>query len=125
QNGVRSDLVIRPSIDGRPLAVDFFQKKAGTSGPLQISQIKPDATQEATEWSLRLTMREGGFVECKDEFQFQAPDANYQPSLEIHATKGDTNWTHFDGRYYIAFGEPRKYGVMRVQTERQRATVLL
>jgi hypothetical protein len=110
------DLTVPLPRDGTPVQVDLLQGKAGSSGDLEISQVKPDWRQ-ATEWSLSLRMLDGGLIEHNEEFPFLAPETGYQPVVELHFRKGDTNWTtQVVKNYYIAFGQPRKYGWLQVRS---------
>lgn len=124
-NGVRQNLGIRVPKDGAPVRVDFFQKQATSTGQLEIRQNKPP-WREAAEWSFRISIPDGGFVENGDEFQFEAPESNYQPTVEYHFTKGETNWTtQVVKQFYIAFGQPRKYGWLRIESNLGQETVIL
>jgi hypothetical protein len=117
--GVRSNLGVRAPRDGTPVRVDFLSRKVGDAGPLEISQVKPDYEhwQQATEWTFRMAIPDGGFVEHAEEFPFQAPETGYQPAIEFHFKNGETNWTTtFQKQYYIAFGQPRHYGRLVVET---------
>jgi len=125
ENGIRTSLAVRVPKDNTPVRVDFFQKKASASGQLEVSQDKPP-WREASEWSFRMSIQDGGLVENQDEFQFQAPDANYQPTAECHFTKGDANWTtQVVKNYYIMFGQPRKYGWLRIESNLAQETIFL
>jgi hypothetical protein len=125
EKGYRPDLAIRIPKDNTPVRVDFFQKQANPTGQLEISQNKPPR-QEAAEWSFKMTIPDGGFVENQDEFQFEAPETNYQPSIENHFVKSETNWTtHVTKSYYITFGQPRKYGWLRIESDLDQETVFI
>lgn len=125
QNGIQTDLTVRVPKDNTPIRVDFVQKKAGASGQLEVSQSKPP-WREATEWSFTLSIPDGGFVESSEEFQFEAPETNYQTTVQLHFAKGETNWrTRLKKSYYIAFGQPRRYGRVRVETDLSQESVFL
>lgn len=113
--------------DGSPVRVDFFNRKTGTEGQLEVSQVKPayGAWQTATGWSYRLAIPDGGFVETRDEFAFEAPASGYQPVVEFKFQKNDPNWTErIDKTFYIAFGSPRKYGRIHIETTMTTGTIL-
>ena len=133
QTGVSEYVDIRVPLDGIPIRVDFFNRTAGSQGQLEFSNVKPRLSfdgnprgipvgpdgqkMELPEWSFHLSIPEGGFVEHNDEFPFQAPEAGYQPTLDFHFKAGATNWTdQLQKQYYIAFGQPRKYGRIRFET---------
>lgn len=125
KNGITPTVGVRVPRDNSPVKIDFFQKKATPNGQLEISQNKP-MMKDATEWSFRLRIVDGGFVENQDDYEFEAPETNYRPIIEYHFKKGETNWTsHFDGKYYIAFGQPRKYGWIHFESSLSQETVFI
>lgn len=125
ENGIRLKVDVRIPKDNTPVRVDLLQKQASASGQLEISQIKPP-WQAATNWSFRMSIPDGGFVENQDEFQFEAPETNYEPVIEYRFQKGETNWTsHVTKQFYIAFGQPRKYGWLRIESNLAQETVFL
>ena len=128
QHGMSSTLDFSVSTpDGSPVRVDFFNQKVGKDGQLEISQNKPayGQWQTATGWSYRLAIPDGGFVETSDEFPFEAPTSGYQPVVEFKFQKGDTNWTErINKTFYVAFGNPRKYGRIHVETTMTTGTIL-
>jgi hypothetical protein len=69
---------------------------------------------------------DGGLFEHGEEFAFTAPETGYQAMVNLQFTKGETNWTtQFVGNYYIAFGQPRKYGWLRIESDLAQETVFL
>jgi hypothetical protein len=128
QRGISPLLEVPVPRDGSPVYVDFTGRKVGSSGHLLISQVKPEylEAKKATAWSFRMAIAEGGFIEQNDEFPFEAPESGYQPIVELQFNKGQTNWTTWLKRnYYIAFGQPRRYGVLDVDTLMGSGTVRL
>jgi hypothetical protein len=125
EHGIRLDVAARVPKGGTPVSVDFFQKQASPNGQLEITQIKPP-WQTATNWSFRMSIPSGGCIENNDEFQFEAPESGYQPTVEYNFTKGGTNWTtQTTKRFYIVFGEPRKYGWLRIESNLAQETIFL
>ena len=125
QNGIRPNLAIRIPKDGTPIRVDFFQKQASATGQLEISQNKPP-WQGATNWSFSLSIPDGGLVENQDEFQFEAPETGYQPKIEYNFAKAEPDWTtHVTKQFYIVFGQPRKYGCLRFESDISQETVFV
>lgn len=119
QYGVNKHLGVSAPADGQPVRVDFFTRKLGESGQLEVIKTTPtrDGNRGAKEWRLRLSLPDGGFVAHNDEFPFEAPTMDYQPTLEFHFIPGDPNWTDtVKGDFYIAFGNPRRYGRIRIGT---------
>ncbi len=124
-NGMRSDVWVRIPKDNTSVRVDFFQKQASPTGQLEISQNKPPF-QGATNWSFSLSIPDGGLIENQDELQFEAPETGYQPSVEYDFTKGETNWTtQVTKQFYITFGQPRKYGWLRIESNLAQETIFL
>jgi hypothetical protein len=124
-NGMRRSVSVRIPKDNTPVRVDFFQKQASATGQLEISQNKPP-WQGATNWSFSLSIQDGGLIENQDEFQFAALETGYQPTVGYDFTKGETNWTtHAIKQFYIAFGQPRKYGWLRIESDIAQETIYL
>lgn len=116
---------VRVPKNNNPVQVDLLQKRAGATGQLEISQNKPP-WQGATNWAFRMSIPDGGLVENRDEFQFAAPESGYQPTVEYDFTKGETNWTtQVTKQFYIAFGQPRKYGWLRIESNLAQETIFL
>jgi len=127
QYGLARSLDFSSPRDGSSVRVDFLNRKTGSDGQMEVSQVKPayGSWQSATSWSYRLTIPDGGFVETSEEFPFQAPESGYQPTVDFNFQKSDPNWTErLDKTYYIAFGNPRRYGRIHVQTSISSGTIL-
>jgi len=134
QYGVYRSVGVTAPRDGTPVYVDFFTRQVSSDGQLEISQKKPVLEQyrnaaefeaNVKEWSYRLAIPDGGLVETTEEFPFEAPLTGYQPVVEYNFQKGDTNWVErIDKTYYIAFGNPRKYGRIHVSTAISSGTSL-
>jgi hypothetical protein len=117
--GVRSSFPINLKNDGTPVQVDMLERKTG-QGALSISQVKPTLEQlsSARQWSFRMEIPDGGFIEYNDEFPFEAPATGYRPVLEFNFQAGQTNWaTRVSQDYYIKFGNPPRYGRLHLETE--------
>ena len=116
---------VRVPKDNTPVRVDLLQKQASATGQLEIKQAKPP-WQGATNWSFSLSIPDGGLIENQDEFQFQAPEAGYQPTVEYDFAKGETNWTtQVSKQFYIVFGQPHKYGWLRIESNIAQETIFL
>ena len=119
QQGVSPDFPIHIPRDGTTVIVDVMKRKVGDVGQIQISESKPEQKiwKQATNWSFRMEIPDGGFVETKDEFMFEAPVSDYQPVVDFQFQKGDANWKEaISKKYYIKFGSPPHYGRLEVQT---------
>jgi hypothetical protein len=120
QYGIAKDWGFSTPLDGAPVWVDFLNRKTGNEGQMEISAVKPDRLKQerANEWSFRMSISDGGFIEENDEFPFEAPDSGYQPTVEFHFKIGEPGWTDtIHESYYIAFGQPRKYGRLDLDTQ--------
>jgi hypothetical protein len=122
QYGVNSHLGISAPKDGAPVWVDFFQRKVGGSGQMKVSKLTPErirgGSRDAKEWRLTLSIPDGGFVEVvDDQFPFYPPETGYRPVLDFHYPPDLEGWTDTIKRqYYIAFGNPRRYGRIKIDT---------
>lgn len=120
QYGVKSYFGVLAPTDGTPVWVDILQRKSGgQAGQLSISKTTPpyEKWKEATEWYFRMEISDGGFVEYKDEFPFEAPASGYQSVVEFSFRKDETNWTiNLNKDYYIQFGNPPRYGRLHLET---------
>jgi hypothetical protein len=68
----------------------------------------------------------GGFIEEEDAFPFTAPETGYQTTVDLTFVKGEPDWaTQISKTYYIAFGQPQKYGWLRVEANIAQQTVFL
>ena len=127
QYGVRQDYWVQAPLDGTKVSVNLLERKTG-SGPLEISQLKPEYAKwkTATEWSFSMRIPNGGFVEEAEEFPFHPPEAGYRPEVAFQFQKGATNWTT-DVRkdYYIKFGNPALYGRLHLETSISASSAIL
>jgi hypothetical protein len=117
--GVTPDFPVSAPRDGTPVLVDLLHRKFGAEGQLEIKQVKPEYldAKKATAWRFRMEIKDGGLLEHNDEFPFEAPQNGYQPVVDFDFKLGATNWTTMLSRhYYIAFGQPRRYGWLKVET---------
>jgi hypothetical protein len=117
---ISASLNVQIPRDGTPVNVDFINRNFGASGQLQTSQIKPnyESWKTASEWSFRMSISSGGFVEENDEFPFLAPENGYQPIVEFVFKADQPDWqTALAKSYYIVFGSPQRYGRLDLQTD--------
>src|SRR6185312_6264275 len=90
------------------LKVDLLHQKTG-DGPLVIIAKKPEfpahggiiesfspsdgaKLASATNWSLTMTISDGGFIEENDEFAFNPPENGYQSMVNYSFQKGQKEW---------------------------------
>ncbi|MCU0772485.1 MAG: carboxypeptidase-like regulatory domain-containing protein [Verrucomicrobia bacterium] len=125
QRGMKKYFAVALPLDDTPLQVDLLARQSG-QGPLILRQTKPAYAdwKQAESWSFRMEIPDGGFVEHKDEFPFEAPANGYQAVVRFELQKGQSNWTTKVKRdYYIRFGSPPRYGRLQVETDVSRDTV--
>jgi hypothetical protein len=106
-------------INGQPIKADLLNRSAGANGQIEFSNIKPEYLQakQATSWSFKMEIPDGGFVEENDEFPFEAPESGYQSIVQFDFQKGQPGWTwDLQKNYYIKFGNPPKYGTLHLET---------
>jgi Carboxypeptidase regulatory-like domain len=92
--------------DGTPVEIDLFK---GVQVPLGSGQLRmalwrdsSDKNARVYDWSLQLTAPNGGLVETDEEFDFEAPQAGYQPSIMIDMPATNINWkAEVRSKYYI------------------------
>ncbi len=128
QYGIRPDFTVAVPKNGNPIRVDMLQRKAGDMGQLEMqSWIETDpATHRTTSWRLRLAIPDGGFVEHQDEFPFTAPEHGYQPELVFPPPNASNVRFGFSQKtYYIAFGQPRRYGRIQISASASTGNVML
>lgn len=119
QYGMKPHFGVTVPLDGTSVQVDLLERKTGASGQLKVSQIKPPSKEwkQATEWSFRMEIPDGGFVEYNDEFPFEAPERGYASVIEFQFRKGETNWVEgIKKDFYIKFGNPSRYGRLHLDT---------
>jgi hypothetical protein len=120
QYGVKSYYGVSVPVDGTPVRVDLLERKSGgRDGQLIISKTTPpyEKWKEATEWSFRMEIPDGGFVAENDEFPFEAPESGFRSVVQFDFQKGQTNWaTMMQKDYYIKFGTPPRYGRLHLET---------
>jgi len=118
QYGVKDYLGVSAPLDGTSVQVDLLERKTG-QGEMKISQTKPayENWKQATEWAFHMEIPGGGFVECNDEFPFEAPETGYKPAVAFNFQAGEANWmTNLSKDYYIKFGNPARYGRLHLET---------
>jgi len=117
--GVTPYFDVHVPIDGTTTKVDFLNRSAGNNGQMELSNIKPEYLQarQASEWSFKMEIPDGGFVEENDEFPFEAPENGYQPIVQFDFQKAQPGWTDtIQKDYYIEFGNPPRYGYLHLET---------
>jgi hypothetical protein len=125
EDDMRQSLAVQVPKDDTPIRVDLFKKEADAGGQLEISHTKQPLPED-TSWSFRVSLPDGGMLENTDEFQFEAPETGYQQDAEISFKKEENNWTtRVTKQFYVTFGQPPRYGWVRIDANLGQETVLL
>ena len=100
--------------DGTPIEIDLLngQKAAAGAGQLKLELFRDVSEKNAKtfDWKLQIAIPGGGLVKTEDEFAFQPPESNYQPSVLIDMPKTNQNWREdITSKYYIQLPDG-KYG---------------
>ena len=118
--GVSPDFRVAIPLDNTsPVRVNLLARYAGQDGQLILTQIKPayEKWKQATAWSFKMEIPDGGFVEESGEFPFEAPESGYQPVVAFDFQQQQSVWaTDVRKDYYIKFGNPPCYGHLHVDT---------
>lgn len=94
--------------DGTPLAISVDGQ-----GAHQVvlrcwsNEVQQTVSQRQYDWSLEVSVPDGGLLERKDAFDFQAPQDGYTPSdkVDMPSSLGD-QWRSFTDRsYFIRFAD--------------------
>jgi hypothetical protein len=120
QLGLKLDFPITIPRDGTPTRIDLLQRAISSSGQLELRQFKPNEKtwRDATYWSFEMVIPDGGFAEQHDEFPFEAPEIGYQPFIRFEYKKAEGLWAEgVSNNYYIKFGNPAKYGRLKIVTD--------
>ena len=95
------------SKDGQPVDVDLKTGKqvAAGQGDLRFERWANDKIKDERghfDWRLRIAVLDGGIIERKDQFAFEAPEEGYQNAIEIDmpASLGD-KWNYTVGESYF------------------------
>jgi hypothetical protein len=109
----------------RELLADKWKNPISFYGKV-VTFIWNDTSESGSSKSSATSDRNGFFsLTGVTGFAYEAPESGYQPVVEFRFQKGDTNWTErIDKTFYVAFGTPRKYGRLHVETTMTSGTIL-
>ena len=120
---------------GNSGTLDFLTGNASpTGGQLTVTTWKVTITREQMQmhtafpydWKAIVKIVDGGLLEYKDVYPFEAPESGYVPNSELseHVINGSIGGT-LDKQYYFYFGQPRKYGRMHIITDGDSPEVMV
>jgi hypothetical protein len=90
---------LKASINGAPGVI-----RLGRQGQVQVEAwANPPAayTGKSFDWRVRFSVPGGGIIESTQEFNFEAPQNGYNPSVEINMTSSQKNWAESVRKTYI------------------------
>jgi len=130
------NIELKLSGQGTTGTVDLLTGKISPSGgQLQVTVWKPTITTEQInvgkvfpyDWRIQIKIDDGGLVEHKDVFAFEAPESGYVPEYiaQLHVTNGASADVTVDKLFYFYFGKPQKYGRMHLRTDGDRSRVAI
>jgi hypothetical protein len=97
--------------------VKFLSKEDNTPiGTLLIEawgDTPKNWSQQHYDWSVRLTIPNGGLIESTNYFDFVAPESGYQPSVDIIMSKDQPGWSDTVGKWFF-LKLPAGYVRMRI-----------
>lgn len=104
-------------IDGRPMQVGLT---GSNSGDMTVAAWTSHPSQGAAKnapfaWKVRVAVPRGGLIAYEDQYQFEAPESGYVPSVEFNMPAGgiDGKWkSDFEQTYFVKLGNG-KYARMR------------
>ena len=102
--------------------VDLMTGQITSTGSLQVFANKPELQighPVRFPWSMKVTLKNGGFVETQEQLPFQAPDQGYASTLDFENTdpKASTWRCTVNATYYFHLTDSNIYGVMSVNTD--------
>jgi hypothetical protein len=92
--------------DGTPVELDLLRgvETSPTDGQLKLELWRDlsDKNAKIFDWKLQLSAPSGGLIETDEEFDFEAPQSGYQPSIVIDMPATNANWQgEVRSKYYI------------------------
>jgi hypothetical protein len=98
--------------DGTPVEVDLTTGRVSPQGHLRVEAWTEDQVKDARQhynWRCRISVPNGGLVERKGQFDFEAPADGYNPSDEIVMPRTAEKWQPQAKRSYFIRLAGNKY----------------
>ena len=99
-----SSRTYRAPRNGTPVEVDLTTGRMSGQGHLRVEAWTEDRTKDAKQhynWRCRISVPQGGLVERKGQFDFQAPADGYKPSDDIVMLQTAEKWQPQGQREYF------------------------
>ncbi len=105
--------------DGSPAEIKLLTgEKVDHGGDLRVRvRGAPNAANLSTafDWTTKIEMINGGFLECADQFPYFAPESGYKSVIDVNMPMTSTNWSsEFTGNFYVKL-QDGKYGRMNLK----------
>jgi Carboxypeptidase regulatory-like domain len=131
-----ADNVIHKSVelvlpgDGSATKLDLQSGMPNVAGALQLQAWKPWPPRPMTppyDWKVMISMSNGGFVETREDFAFEAPEIGYEETyvIDMSAALGNLWKVAAERSLYFTFGEPKRYGHLTLRTDGNSRFVFL
>ena len=92
---------------GQSVSINLAGEQA-VEGNLQMSSWIGDSNQRPFDWRYQLSIPGGGLIERKAQFDFEAPNANYQSTVEINMAADAEQWNNrLTKEYFAKLGDGR------------------
>lgn len=100
--------------NGTPYYLDLIEGKIKATPPGDLAVQFTRGEQESSgkyDWSVTITVPNGGLLETNEEFMFFAPEGDYERSITIHHSADDVDWvSQVDKKFYIRSRNGSIYG---------------
>jgi Carboxypeptidase regulatory-like domain len=97
-----------------------FGSSGSSFGHLEVEAWKPWPPKPISphyDWKIVLKIPDGGFVETREEFTFEAPETGYSTSFEVDMPATAADWSvSTEKTLYFVCGEPKRYGRLNFRT---------
>ncbi len=101
-------------LNGHLASIDLETGKKGHPGMEVSCRVSPKGQGGRFDWSYEMTVKGGGFVERKGQFEFMAPEEGYQQTVKVHMPASDSNWKINADRSYFVKLPGEKYALIEV-----------
>jgi hypothetical protein len=104
---------------GDPTRIDLLNGgQVSPDGQLEVSAVTNTEKYPPRlfDWHASIAIRDGGLIEHKLEFPFEAPEDGYTPSVTFEMPADAPDWRRdVDKTYFIRFGTPPRFGRIHVR----------
>jgi hypothetical protein len=115
---IRAENFVRVSRNGSPTEITLATAQPASGGDLKVEAWTNDQAKNAAgryDWRCRLSVRNGGLIERKDRFDFEAPVDGYKPFDEINMPQVAEQWRPQESREYFVKLADGRYARIRFE----------